>query len=63
MANKQHEILGSTALHAVEYSIIKRDLVRILILNALYLAGVVALYYFNNQSHFLDKWAENWLKF
>jgi hypothetical protein len=41
--------------HAIEYKIIKHDLIKVVGLNALYLAGVLALYYFNTQSHFLDK--------
>lgn len=42
--------------HADEYSIIKHDLVRLVILNLVYLGLVLGLYYSNQKSHFLENW-------
>lgn len=44
------------ALHQREYKVIKRDLVRLVLLNAVYLVGILALYFANQKSHFLDNW-------
>jgi hypothetical protein len=42
--------------HAAEYSIIKHDLLKVVILNAVYLAAILALFYSNKQSGFLEDW-------
>ncbi len=42
--------------HAEEYKIIKHDLVRVLLLNLAYLSGILALYYANRNSLFLERW-------
>lgn len=42
--------------HAREYKVIKTDLLRLLILNVLYLGGILLLYFTNQQSHYLDRW-------
>ncbi len=39
---------------ATEYRTIKHDLIRLVILNAIVLAAVLAVYYTNQQSHYLD---------
>lgn len=44
--------------HAMEYKLIKHDLVKVVILNAVYLAGVLVLYYANLRSGFLERWFE-----
>lgn len=44
-----------TLIHVAEYKIIKHDLFKVLGLNILYLGAVLAVYYSNQQSHFLDK--------
>ena len=49
--------------HEQEYKIIKHDLIRLIILNIIYLAGLLTLYYTNQQSHYLDKWLFSILKF
>jgi len=49
--------------HAEEYAIIKHDLVRVVLLNILYLAGVLALYYSNSQTHYLENWFSKILHF
>lgn len=43
------------AEHAQEYKIIQKDLVRLVILNTLFLAAILAVYYTNNTSHYLEK--------
>ncbi len=53
----QQEHPQSQALgHAAEYKIIRRDLVRVVILNVVYLAGILALFFSNQKSHFLENW-------
>lgn len=42
--------------HGQEYKIIKRDLIRLLILNSFYFALLLALYFANQKSQFLDNW-------
>ena len=49
--------------HAAEYRIIRHDLVRVLVLNALYLIGILALFYTNAQSHYLERWFSRLLHF
>jgi hypothetical protein len=41
-----------------EYRIIRHDLLRVLIVNVIFLAGVLALYYSNLNSRYLDRWFE-----
>jgi hypothetical protein len=49
--------------HEAEYRIIKFDLLRVVILNAVYLAIILSLYFANQQSHFLDNWFAKILHF
>lgn len=48
-------VSGSVPI-AEEYRIIRSDLITVLALNALYLAGVLVLYYTNQHSHYLERW-------
>lgn len=43
-----------SAAEAAEYKIIGHDLSRVLILNAVYLAGLLVIYYTNQSSHYLE---------
>lgn len=38
-----------------EYNVISKDLIRVIILNVLYLAGLLAVYYTNEQQHYLER--------
>ncbi len=49
--------------HAAEYHIIKYDLIKVVVLNLVYLAVILSLYYGNQQSHFLDNWFARLLHF
>ena len=49
--------------HAAEYRIIKSDLIRVVILNLVYLAVILSLYFGNQHSHFLDNWFARLLHF
>jgi hypothetical protein len=49
--------------HEAEYKIIKSDLVRVLILNLVYLVAILVLYYGNQRSNFLDNWFAKVLHF
>lgn len=50
-------------MHEHEYKIIKRDLIRLLILNCAYLAALLALYFSNQKTHFLENWFARLLHF
>ncbi len=54
---------GATPLHTTEYRIIKHDLIKVLILNIIYLAGVMVLYYTNSKTHYLEQWFQKILRF
>jgi hypothetical protein len=49
--------------HEAEYRIIKFDLVKVVILNLVYLAIILGLYYGNQKSGFLDHWFAKILHF
>ena len=53
---------GSNDL-AAEYRIIKFDLIRVLIINLIFLAAVLALYYTNLHSGYLERWFDKLLHF
>ena len=71
--SKKHKKLGyqymqtlapaSVSPHQAEYRIIKFDLIKVVILNAVYLAAILALYFGNQRSHFLDTWFARLLHF
>ncbi len=42
-------------MHAGEYRIIRNDLIRVAILNLLFLAAVLALYFTNKQSGYIER--------
>lgn len=47
----------------VEYKIIKGDLVKVLIINVLFLAAILTLYFTNIKSHYLEIWFDKIIKF
>ena len=53
---------GSNDL-AEEYKVIKFDLIRVIVMNAIFLAGVMVLYYTNLHSGYLERWFEKLLHF
>lgn len=56
-------IASLSTAHVAEYKIIAHDLVKVMLLNALYLIVVIALFYAERRSHILEQWAENVLHF
>jgi len=56
---------GNTAVmqHQAEYSIIKMDLIKVIILNVVYLAVILGLYYANKSSHVVDTFFAKVLNF
>ncbi|MBL8029702.1 MAG: hypothetical protein JNN11_00425 [Candidatus Doudnabacteria bacterium] len=54
--NTSQSFKAAGSEHVAEYGVIKHDLVKVVILNAVYLAAIVALYLSNKQSGFLEKW-------
>ena len=49
--------------HEQEYKIIRRDLYKVLALNSAYLIILLALYFTNRNSHYLDNWFAKVLHF
>jgi hypothetical protein len=62
-AGKGSEDFGPTLSYAAEYRIIRHDLLRVVMLNAVYLACVLAIYYSNLKSGYLEKWFDKLLHF
>ncbi len=48
--------LTTPALQAAEHVIIKHDLLKVVVLNVIYLAGLLVLFSLNQKSHFLEAW-------
>lgn len=46
-----------------EYQVIKHDLVRVVVINLMYLLAILAVYYTNAQSRYLEKWLFSLLNF
>lgn len=42
--------------HEAEYRVIRSDLSRVFVMNVLYLGILLAIYFTNNQSHYLERW-------
>jgi hypothetical protein len=70
MSKKHKKVIQSMApshhasiSHEAEYRIIKFDLVKVIILNIIYLALILGLYYSNRQSGFLENWFAKVLHF
>lgn len=49
--------------HAAEYKIIKGDLLKVLIVNAIFLAGVLTLYFTNLNTRYLESMFDKFIKF
>lgn len=44
-----------------EFGVIKSDLIKVLVLNLIYLIAIISLYYFNQKSNVLNSWFTHWL--
>jgi len=49
--------------HEAEYGIIRFDLVKVLVLNIIYLGVILGLYYTNKHTGLVDKWFAKLLHF
>jgi len=49
--------------HAAEYRVIKWDLIRLVVFNAVVLGAVLAVYYTNLNSHYLENWFSRYIRF
>ncbi len=49
--------------HEAEYQIIKFDLIKVLVLNVVYLAVILGLYFSNQKTQFLEHWFAKVLHF
>jgi len=54
MKNRQPQYQALS--HQAEYAIIRKDLIKVLILNAVYLAALLALYFTDRRTQFLEHW-------
>lgn len=66
MSKKKHreqEVQGSqgSLVGTSEYAVIFSDLARVILLNVLYLGLILALYYYNNKTGFLERYVANLL--
>jgi hypothetical protein len=52
--NEPTGVLAASPALVEEYRTVRSDLIRVVIVNALFLAGVLALYYTNRSSHYLE---------
>jgi len=48
---------------AAEYKIIRSDLIRVIVVNVIFLAAVLTLYYTNLHSGYLERWFDKILHF
>ena len=69
MSKKKNRIFNQSAPArtgmdlTAEYKIIRHDLLRVVILNLIFLAGMLALYYTNQRSQYLEAWFSKILHF
>jgi len=61
MKNRQQQYQALS--HEAEYQIIRKDLIRVLMLNALYLIAILALYFSDQKTHYLEQWFSKFLHF
>ena len=54
---------GALTEHAGEYAAIRHDLWKVLYLNLIYLAAVLALYFSDQKSQYLERWLGKLLHF
>ncbi len=54
-ANVSSTALSSNPAWDSEYNVISKDLIRVIILNVVYLVGLLAVYYTNEQQHYLER--------
>jgi hypothetical protein len=58
-SSSAHVSASPTEAHAAEYRLIKHDLWKVIGLNTLYLILVLAVYFTNAKSHYLERWLGN----
>lgn len=57
MAQQAAAVAGSgSSLHGAEYRVIRHDLWKVLYLNLIYLAAILALYFSDRHSQYLEHW-------
>jgi hypothetical protein len=54
---------GAVLSHDGEYRIIKHDLIKVVILNVVYLLVILSMYFGNQKTHFVDNWFARLLHF
>lgn len=59
----QSPVLYFMHMQEQEYELIKKDLYKVLILNALYLGAILVLYFTDQKTHYLQNWFAKILHF
>lgn len=54
--NNSQNLSSPVLNHAAEYRIIKHDLLKVILFNAIYLAAVLAIYFTNLKTGYLEHW-------
>ena len=54
--NQQAPVIPGSSLHTAEYRVIRHDLWKVLYLNLVYLAALLALYFTDQRSQYLEHW-------
>ncbi len=54
-AQQSHAMPSPVSSHAAEYRGIRNDLIRVVVLNVIFLAAVLAVYYTDRNSHYLEQ--------
>jgi len=59
--HKKHNVLTNASLapsdeEAMEYRVIKHDLIKVLVLSLIFLGAILGLFYYNQQSGAVENW-------
>jgi hypothetical protein len=63
MKNELKTTENISAAHQQEYALVHKDLIKVLILNLVYLAVILTLYFTNKNTHYLENWFNKLIHF
>lgn len=58
---QEHVTASLSGQHQAEYAIISRDLVRLVVINTVFLVLLLVVYHTNNQQHYLERWFNHFI--
>ena len=61
--NKNRQQQYQALSHEAEYLIIRKDLMRVVALNVVYLAAILTLYFTDQKTQYLEHWFSKFLHF